>query len=68
MLFKTIKAAFGQRRKTLANALAAGFPALDRAQIEGAIRACGFEPTIRGEKLDIAGFTALSDELLALMS
>ena len=66
MLFRTIKAAFGQRRKTLANALAAGFPAFERADIEEAIRACGFEPTIRGEKLDIAQFTALSDQLLSL--
>ena len=66
MLFRTIKAAFGQRRKTLANALSAGFPALERAQIENAIRACGFEPSIRGEKLDIQAFSALSDDLLAV--
>ena len=64
MLFRTIKAAFGQRRKTLVNALDAGLPSIERAQIEEAIRACGFDPTIRGERLDTAQFTALSDELL----
>lgn len=68
MLFRTIKAAFAQRRKTLANALSAGFQNLARADIENAIRACGFEPSIRGEKLDIKDFTALSDELLALQA
>ena len=66
MLFRTIKAAFGQRRKTLANALNAGFPNLERSQIEEAIRACGFDPSIRGERLDIQAFTALSDELLKI--
>ena len=68
MLFRTIKAAFGQRRKTLANALGAGFPNLERAQIEEAIRTCGFEPTIRGERLDVAQFTALSDVLLEMIN
>lgn len=67
MLFRTIKAAFSQRRKTLANALSAGFSELGRADIEGAIAACGLEPTIRGERLDTAQFTALSDRLLGLM-
>ena len=64
MLFRTIKAAFGQRRKTLINALNAGLPDIDRARIEEAIRACGFDPTIRGERLDISDFTRLSDALL----
>lgn len=66
MLFRTIKAAFGQRRKTLANALSAGFTELERDAIEGAIRACGFEPTIRGERLDVMQFAALSDRLYEL--
>ena len=64
MLFRTIKAAFGQRRKTLSNALGTGFSELTREQINQAILDCGHEPTIRGEKLDIAQFTALSDRLL----
>ena len=63
MLFRTIKAAFGQRRKTLANALDAGFPELTREEITSAIATCGHDANIRGERLDIAQFTALSDVL-----
>ena len=67
LLFRTIKAAFGQRRKTLANALGTGFPELSREQIQAVIADCGYEPTIRGERLDIAQFTALSDRLYELI-
>lgn len=63
LLFRTVKAAFGQRRKTLANALGTGFPELTREQIQGAIIGIGQEPTVRGERLNIAQFTALSDLL-----
>ena len=68
LLFRTVKAAFGQRRKTLANALGAGFPELTRDQITAAIADCGHDPNIRGERLDIAQFTALSDRLKELLS
>ena len=63
LLFRTIKAAFGQRRKTLANALSTGFPELSREEIISIIADCGHEATIRGERLDIAQFTALSDAI-----
>ncbi|MBQ9806960.1 MAG: 16S rRNA (adenine(1518)-N(6)/adenine(1519)-N(6))-dimethyltransferase RsmA [Clostridia bacterium] len=68
LLFRTIKAAFGQRRKTLANALGTGFPELSREQIVSVIAECGHEPTIRGERLDIAQFTALSDAIAGLLA
>ena len=63
MLFRTIKAAFGQRRKTLANALGAGFPELSREQIREIIGQISDDPNIRGERLDIEKFTVLSDLL-----
>lgn len=63
LMFRTIKAAFGQRRKTLSNALSAGFPELSKEQINEVLTACGHEPNIRGERLDIAQFVALSDAL-----
>jgi len=63
MLFRTIKAAFGQRRKTLANALDAGFPELNRERLRELIARVSDDPHIRGEKLDLAQFTALSDLL-----
>ena len=66
MLFRTVKAAFGQRRKTLVNALGAGFPELTREQITAAIAACGHDLNIRGERLDIAQFTQLSDVLASI--
>ena len=66
MLFRTVKAAFGQRRKTLVNALGAGFPELTREQITAAIAACGHDLNIRGERLDIAQFTQLSDVLATI--
>ena len=64
MLFRTIKAAFGQRRKTLANALAAGFPELGKERVAALIADMGLPADIRGERLDIAQFTVLSDRLL----
>ena len=67
LLFRTIKAAFAQRRKTLSNTLTAGFPELSREQIQSVIAECGLEPTVRGERLDISQFTALSDKILALL-
>jgi len=68
LLFCTIKAAFGQRRKTLANALSTGFPELSREEIVSVIADCGHEPTVRGERLDIAQFTALSDAIGVLLN
>ena len=64
MLFRTIKAAFGQRRKTLANALDSGFPELTRDQIKELIEKISDDANIRGERLDLARFTMLSDLIL----
>ena len=63
LMFRTIKAAFAQRRKTLSNALSAGFSELTKEQINDIIASCGHEPTIRGERLDIAQFVELSNKI-----
>lgn len=63
VFFKVIKAAFGQRRKTLSNALSTGFPHLTKEQIIEAITECGFDERIRGERLSTADFSALADKL-----
>ena len=63
LMFRTIKAAFAQRRKTLSNALSAGFSELTKEQINDIIASCGHEPTVRGERLDIAQFVELSDKI-----
>ena len=62
-LFRTIKGAFEQRRKTLPNALAASFGELTKDEITEAIISCGHKPDIRGERLGIEEFVALSDKL-----
>ena len=61
-LFKMIRAAFNQRRKTLPNALASGL-GLERAQVEETLTRCGLDPRVRGEALDMAAFVRIADEL-----
>ena len=68
MLFRVIKAAFGQRRKTLANALSTGFPELTREQVKEAIEAIGQDPQVRGERLDVAQFTSLADVITEMLA
>ena len=64
LFFKTVRAAFNQRRKTLSNALCSGFSGiLDKSDITGAIASCGLPETIRGEALGIDEFAALTDSL-----
>ena len=63
LFFAVIRAAFGQRRKTLSNALSTGFPDRSKEELTAAISACGFDERIRGERLSTADFAALADEL-----
>lgn len=66
LMFRTIRAAFEQRRKTLSNALSAGLgSSLTKEQLTDIITACGHRPDIRGERLSIADFVALSDAIAA---
>lgn len=64
LFFRTVRAAFAQRRKTLSNALRSAFSELDRAAIESAMEETGLPPGVRGETLSIAQFAALSNALL----
>lgn len=61
--FRTVRAAFEQRRKTLPNALSAVFSELSKEEITNAVTSCGHDASIRGEKLSVAEFCALSDML-----
>lgn len=65
MLFRVIKGAFGQRRKTLLNSLSSEFP-IPKTDIERAIVSAGFAPTIRGETLSVADFARIADEMCNL--
>ncbi len=62
LFFSLVKAAFGQRRKTLANALTAVLGAsLGKEGITRLITDCGFDARIRGEKLSLSDFAALTE-------
>ncbi len=63
LFFAVIKAAFAQRRKTLSNALANAGKFGRKENIASSIEAIGREPNVRGEKLSIEEFCALSDIL-----
>ncbi|MDD3165614.1 MAG: 16S rRNA (adenine(1518)-N(6)/adenine(1519)-N(6))-dimethyltransferase RsmA [Oscillospiraceae bacterium] len=65
VFFRTVHASFAQRRKMLQNGLSAAYGEFSKEEIADIITSCGFSPTIRGEKLDFAGFAALSRELTA---
>ena len=61
LMFSVIKAAFGQRRKTLLNCLSSlGMP---KDEVRDILNSCGISPSIRGERLDISDFAAISDAI-----
>lgn len=62
MFFKTVKAAFSQRRKTLLNCLAANFPK-SKEELTAVLASVGIDPRRRGETLSLEEFCALSDML-----
>jgi 16S rRNA (adenine1518-N6/adenine1519-N6)-dimethyltransferase len=63
MLFQVIKAAFGNRRKTLKNALAASGLHIDPQTAEQALTTAGIDPRRRAETLEVADFVALQISL-----
>lgn len=65
--FKVVKAAFGQRRKTLLNALASGIN-LNKKEIESILNQIGIDPKRRGETLDITEFARISDEIYNIVN
>lgn len=65
MLFKIIRAAFNQRRKTLVNALSSGL-GLEKPVLERALDACGLDVRVRGEALNIEEFSQLCEIIVDL--
>ena len=62
--FRTVKAAFALRRKTLCNSLASAFGGqLDKEGAAAVIARCGLPPAVRGETLGLEEFSALADGL-----
>jgi len=64
LMFKIVKAAFGQRRKTLLNSLnnAASIP-LSKEVLTGIIVGMGLDERIRGEALSVEEFAELSNKI-----
>lgn len=67
-LFKVIRAAFNQRRKTLINAISSQIPGVTKEQAERAVTESGFDARIRGETLNIGKFATIADKLAAIIS
>lgn len=63
MLFRVIKAAFMQRRKTLINALSSEFTEFDKAELTEIVTSLGHKETVRGESLDIKDFILLANKI-----
>ena len=67
LFFGLIRAAFEMRRKTLVNAISAKYP-LDKATIGEVLSTLGLSPTVRGERLSTADFSALADALYPFLN
>ena len=61
-MFKLIRAAFTQRRKTFVNSVASTL-SIPKAQVEAALEQIGESPMVRPEKLALQQFSDLSDIL-----
>ncbi|MDR2606611.1 MAG: 16S rRNA (adenine(1518)-N(6)/adenine(1519)-N(6))-dimethyltransferase RsmA [Oscillospiraceae bacterium] len=59
-LFRLVKSAFGQRRKTLVNALSASF---EKERVLAALERLNFPADIRGERLSVSDFIRLTEFL-----
>lgn len=60
VFFQVVKASFGQRRKTLLNALSSGFP-LTKEEINQVLLENGIDPQRRGETLSLEEFAKLAN-------
>lgn len=63
--FRTVRAGFAMRRKTLLNNISAAF-SLSREQATAALEAAGIAPSARGETLSMEEFGRLADQLALL--
>lgn len=66
LFFKTVRAAFSQRRKTLLNCLSSYF-SIPKQELADCLLTINIEPSRRGETLSIEEFAAVSDELGGLI-
>ena len=65
MLWRTVKAGFALRRKTLVNSLQTGF-SLSKQELVRILNDCGLAADIRGERLALQEYARLSDALFEI--
>lgn len=66
LLKRIVKSAFGQRRKTLLNALSSSPPAgLNKEALRGILTKAGIDPGIRAERLGVEDYVRLANEVAA---
>jgi 16S rRNA (adenine1518-N6/adenine1519-N6)-dimethyltransferase len=68
LLARVVQAAFGQRRKTMRNAISAGLLPLDRKAAESLLQASEIDPRRRAETLCVAEFVMLTNQVHAYMN
>lgn len=61
MLFRVIKGAFAQRRKTLLNSMSTVFAEWKKETLSALLERAGYSPKTRGETLGIADFAAIAN-------
>ena len=66
LFFRLVRAAFGQRRKTLLNALTGA--GLTKELCRAGLAAAGIAESLRGEQLSLADFAQLSDAVGGILS
>ena len=62
LFFRVVRSAFLHRRKTLSNCLSADF-GIEKTALSDMLENLGINPLVRGERLSLAEFTMVSDEL-----
>ncbi len=64
VFWRTVRAGFALRRKTLVNSLQTGWQ-LPKERLAGIVESCGLPPTVRGEALGLEEYARLADALAA---
>lgn len=67
LFFRVVRGAFGQRRKTLLNALGSAFKDLNRGLLEETLTSAGIDPGRRGETLSLEEFASVSRKLYEVL-
>lgn len=66
LFFRVVRGSFGQRRKTILNALGSAFKSLNREELAGMLRTAGIDPVRRGETLSLDEFAEVTKQFYFL--